>query len=426
MVRYRLALVLAVLAPTAPAAAAPPQTPFEASNGANWTTDKEEQAFLETVAANSPRVRLTKIGSTAQGRPMNLVVIGNPGPRTAADSRGVPTLLFTCSQHGNEPAGREACLKTIRDLAYGDKPEVNSLLAKATVMFVPAANPDGRAANTRGNSAGTDINRDHITLVTPEARAMAAVIRDYEPDVAIDLHEYGPSEPVLYDDDILYLWSRNLNVDKQVHDMAEDLGRNYIKKGAQAAGYTADEYGQEAVGEQDIQQTAGDHDEGIARNLFGLRHVLGILVETRVDADPLLNPVELVDQPTLNRRRVDSHRTVIDIVLDYLRAKGPQAAEVTAGARERKAKEGADRSAPVYFGGADNVEPTAAQTVAAPCGYKLSAADIAKVGTILNLLGVQRIDDFVPMAQAAEPVIPLVLDGRGARHTVSATPLSTC
>jgi hypothetical protein len=30
------------------------------------------------------------------------------------------------------------------------------------------------------------------------------------------------------------------------------------------------------------------------------------------------------------------------------------------------------------------------------------------------------------MAQAAEPVIPLVLDGRGARHTVSATPLSTC
>src|SRR6185436_16114171 len=102
----RLTALLALL--IAPAAyAAPPQTPFESSNGANWTTDTEEQAFLETVAASSPRVQLTKIGATKQGRPMNLVAIGAPGPRAADASRAVPTLLFTCSQHGNEPAGRE-------------------------------------------------------------------------------------------------------------------------------------------------------------------------------------------------------------------------------------------------------------------------------------------------------------------------------
>src|SRR4051812_12889225 len=429
LARTAVTTTLAALALAAPAGAlaAPPQTGFERSNGASWTTYEEEQAFLAAVAAGSPRVNVQQIGTTKQGRALDLVVLGAPAPATATEARSRPTLLFTCSQHGNEPAGREACMTTLRDLAFSQDPATVALLSHATVLFVPAANPDGRAANTRGNSDGTDINRDHITLLTPEARAMAAVVRDWQPDVSIDLHEYGPSTLVLYDDDVLYLWPRNLNTDQQVHDLAEDLGRNYIKKGAQAAGYTADEYGQNSVGEQDVQQTAGDADEGIARNLMGLRHVLGILVETRVDADPLHDPMELTDAAIVNRRRVASHLTVIHIVLDYLAKRGDEAAAATAAAMGRKAKEGAERSAPVYFDGADNQAPTAAKTVSPPpSGYRLTPEQLAKVGTTLSLFGVRVDGETVSMAEAAEPVIPLVLDARGTRHSVEATALDSC
>ena len=62
------------------------------------------------------------------------------------------------------------------------------------------------------------------------------MLRDLQPHLVLDLHEYGPRVPVLYDDEILYLWPRNLNVDAQVRDLSRTLAREYIGKGAEAAG----------------------------------------------------------------------------------------------------------------------------------------------------------------------------------------------
>jgi hypothetical protein len=421
----------ALSAPVAASAAAPPRTGFEQSNGASFTTHEDEVAFLAAVAAGSPRVAVTEIGRTAEGRPLHLVEIGAPGPagREAALKR--PTALVVCSQHGNEPAGREACLTLLRDLAFSQDPSLVDLLTKTTLLFVPAANPDGRAANTRENHDAIDINRDHVTLATNEARAVAAVVRDWAPDIALDLHEYGPSQPVLYDDSVLWLWPRNLNTDAAVHDLAIELGRKYLVPAANAAGYGTDEYGQQEIADNDIAQTAGDGDEGIMRNAMGLRHVLGILVETRVDADVRQDPLEVVDMAAVARRRVASHRAVLDGMLKFLRERGPEAARVTAEAAVRKEQEGRARSAPVYFGGADNQEPTAAQTVQPPpCGYQLTDAQAAMLGPRLELLGLRSFafgpGPFVTAGQPGEPLVPLLLDARGARHVVPGTPLDSC
>ena len=426
-----LGLALLVLAPATAAAQEPPKTGFEQRNGASWTTHEEELAFLEDVDRQSSRVKVDRIGRTAQGRPLHLVRVGDRPPKER-DALREPTVLFVCSQHGNEPAGREACLRLLRDLAFAEDAATLELLATRSFLFVPSANPDGRAANTRGNSDGTDVNRDHLNLTTPEARAMAAVVRDWKPEVALDLHEYGPSIPGVYDDEVLYLWPRNLNIDQQVHDLAEALGRQYVLPDSEKAGYSADEYGQYELADNDIHQSAGDGDEGIMRNAMGLRHSLGVLVETAVTEDPRNSPFELIDRAMVQRRRVDAHMAVSASVLRFIRERGAEAADVTSGAALRKAQEGRDRSAPVYFGGADNQEPSEEDVVfPPPCGYQLTSAQYREHRSVLQLLGIQSRkrrggSAFVPMGQAAEPLIPLLLDERGMRHSTEAQPLADC
>ncbi len=436
--RVFLAATAAIAALAGPALSQepPPQTGFEQRNGTSWTTHEEELTFLSEVDALSERVAIDVIGQTALGRPLHLVKVGNPAPHSLETSQSQPTTMITCTQHGNEPAGREACLKTIRDMAFTTDPALLNQLATQTFLFIPTANPDGRAANTRGNSRGTDINRDHLPLKTEEAQTIAAVVRDWKPDLSLDLHEYGPGTPLLYDDEVLYLWPRNLNVEQQIHDIGRSFAIDHLAPCSEAAGYTADEYGRDALGDFDVQQTAGDHDDAIMRNTMGLRHSVGILVETAVTTNPT-NSDEALDPtgPATNRRRVASHRTVLDCTLQFMRQRGGEVMTATATAPIRKQGEGLAQNVPVYFSGQDEDGTLAGNAPAvqslypAPCAYLLTPAQAVQAKTALELHGIQVIQNEdgslqVPMGQAAEPVIALLLDGRGARDVVPGTALS--
>ena len=322
-------------------------------------------------------------------------------------------------------------MQVLRDLAFTGNKDLVAQLKRTTVLFVPSANPDGRAANSRENANGIDINRDHLNLVTPEARAVAEVVRDWKPELVMDLHEYGPSVPAVYDDELLYLWPRNLNVDKRVHDMSKKFVDDYIEPGAEKEGYSADEYGQYELADQDFHQSAGDGDEGIARNAMGLRHSIGILVESAVTEDPRNGPGELTSTEELNRRRVASHLVVAFETLRFMREKGAKAAITTAAAARTKTKEGKKRNAPVYFGGADNDPPEEAEILKTPpCRYEINAADAGPIRRVLKLHGIKSARRgkkvSVPMTQPAEPLIPLLLDGRGTRHSIAATPINKC
>ena len=419
-----LVVVAGAIAPAT--AAEPPRSEFEESDGATWTSHTNEVAFLKKVDQASGRVEMDVVGKTTGGKPLHLVRIGYPKPAPRRKALKRPTTLFVCTQHGNEPAGREACLIRLRDLAFTDDAELVAQLKSQTILFVPSANPDGREANIRENSEGTDINRDHLNLTSAEGKAMAAVVRDWQPEAVVDLHEYGPSIPGVYDDEVLVLWPRNLNVDTKIHDQAKELALDYITVDAEAAGYATDEYGQYEAADQDVHQSAGDGDEGIARNAMGLRHSLGILVETRVDSDVRNGPDEM-NEPAVQMRRVVSHTVAIDATLRFMRERGPQIAKITRAARTGAVKEGRLRNEPVYFGGADNVEPTEEQIVdPPPCGYKLAGGDVKTLRKVLPLLAIRRSGTFVKMSQVAEPLIPLLLDERGLRHAVAAKPLDKC
>jgi hypothetical protein len=402
------------------------RTGFEVTDGDRWTTDAEARAFLAGTDKESERVAVSRIGTTRQGRPIQLVRIGAPAAPASAPAiaRG-NVLLLTCSQHGDEPAGREACLTVVRGLGRARDAATRGFLERTTVLVVPDANPDGRAGDTRGNTDGTDINRDHLTLASPEARAIARVIRDYRPDALFDTHEFATSEPY-YDQDVLTLWPRNLNSSPRLRAEAKLLARDFLGPAARSAGYRHGVYGlwtDPRTGAV-VRQVAGDGEERILRNMAGIKHVVTLLLETR-DNDRATEDRD--DVARAARRRVATQLTALHAVLAYMDARGPRVEALTAAARARAAA----GTGPVYLSGADNEPPEPGLILYdPPCGDRRGARQYAGVRNVLDLHGVRvrQVGDgvLVPLRQEARSLIPLLLDERAPNHLTPGTPAARC
>jgi hypothetical protein len=124
------------------------------------------------------------IGRSVRGRPIHAYRLGTP--------RLARRVLVVGCIHGDEPAGLEITRRLIaRARAHG-----------ASLWVVPSLNPDGRAAGTRYNARGVDLNRNFPSewdaalgvsgarpLSEPEARAAARLIRRLRPAVTIWFHQ---------------------------------------------------------------------------------------------------------------------------------------------------------------------------------------------------------------------------------------------
>lgn len=160
-------------------------------------TPAEQAEYLSFTALDEIGPYLARLSAEASG----LTVDTLPGPvplpiiRIAADSPGVDAqvarVLVIGAQHGIERAGTEVALRLARDLTIG---RLAGLRGALEVRIVPTANPWGVENRRREDSAGVDLDADHVRLTAPETRALWHEYATWRPHLVLDLHELGPSE----------------------------------------------------------------------------------------------------------------------------------------------------------------------------------------------------------------------------------------
>ena len=186
-------------------------------------------AYLQILANDSKRVKLTEIGRTVQLRKQVLLTISSPEnlrnldeilakhqtPLTK-DNDDPLVIWLGYSVHGDEISGSNAALLVAYHFAASQHKDVNELLSNTIIVIEPSINPDGmdRFVNWVTTHRGTepnadsnhiehhqgwpdgrtnhfwfDLNRDWLLLSQKESKNRLAYFHQYQPHVVGDFHE---------------------------------------------------------------------------------------------------------------------------------------------------------------------------------------------------------------------------------------------
>jgi hypothetical protein len=274
-----------------PAPATRYQTPGLADGRRAFTTNTELADWLERLAlvptAGGTRLEMRKLGQSQRGTPILAMVATRAKASTPAslEDSGRPTVLLVGQQHGNEPAGAEALLVVARELAPGGLLE--PLLERINVIVVPRANPDGADAGERSTANGLDLNHDHLLLETPEAQALAVLVRDYRPLAVLDLHEHGVAGRYLQkfnaiqSYDALLEYANTPNTPEFVTRAAREWYHAPMADALRAQKLSTDWYYTTSRDPQDLRVSMGSLDPHSAHNVNGLKNAVSLRVESR-------------------------------------------------------------------------------------------------------------------------------------------------
>ncbi|MFI6759698.1 M14 family zinc carboxypeptidase [Micromonospora sp. NPDC050417] len=414
------------------------RTQWETTKAAQYTSDVNEYAYTAAIDERSDRVRIVEIGRTVLGRPINMFVIGYPTPpATPAEVAATSPLSVNCNVHGNEPGDREACLIMARQLAFSDDARTKDLLSHTTVLIVPTVNGDGRAANTRGNSTGQDLNRDYSLIRQPETFSFVQMLREYRPVAGYDGHEFGNSSA----GDLPMLPPRHQNVATSIFNESQHMIEGHMYEHGAKDGWWPCPYGCNGGG------NVGLSEETILRNTLGLKNVVNSLLELR-SSGGATRPDE-GNTANNRRRKTFSALWTFNEFLDYHRAN----LDAIKQARTEAITFQASNSSRIVFRGSHLIPahpaphpgeapppanaPTEDQILDnAPCAYKLTEEQYNGTRTDgpggVGFTVAQRVrahgwkvvkaaDGYVvPLAQPERGLIPLLLDAQGAEELVGA------
>ena len=144
--------------------------------------------LLGKVAAH-PAVRVHDLGSTVDGRDMNLVVVADPVTAARGDAKKI---WIIARQHPGETMAEWFVEGLLDALLNTANPHGRRLLQRAVFYIVPNMNPDGSVrGNLRTNAAGANLNREWMTPSperSPEVFVVKQKIHETGCDMFFDIH----------------------------------------------------------------------------------------------------------------------------------------------------------------------------------------------------------------------------------------------
>lgn len=198
--------------------------------------------YWQKLDRESDRMRMVRIGTTAEGRPMWMAIITSPenhrrlaryqeisrrlalaqnltdAQARALAAEGKAVVWIDGGLHASEVLGAQQLIQTVYDLVSRTDPETLRFLRDDIILCVPA-NPDGqdlvsnwymREADTLKRStsrlprlyhkyAGHDNNRDSFMASQPETQAMDSILfRAWYPQIMYNHHQSGPVGTVIF------------------------------------------------------------------------------------------------------------------------------------------------------------------------------------------------------------------------------------
>ncbi len=236
-------LLLATVAAAAPAITTPKEHfGFDIGDDYQLANYTQAVAYWKKLAQQSDRIKLTEIGTTAEGRPMYMLIITSPENHKNLDrykaisrrlalaegltddqaralaTEGKTVVWIDGGLHATEVLGAQQLIQLVYEMASRNDPETLRTL-KDVILLACLVNPDGMELvsnwymrnpepikrSTAGvprlyqKYIGHDNNRDFFLVAQPETETVSRIFfREWHPQIVYNHHQSGPAGTVLF------------------------------------------------------------------------------------------------------------------------------------------------------------------------------------------------------------------------------------
>ena len=247
-----------------------------------FTNYEELMTFLTDLKNKFPdKMEIRFIGESQKGYKIPIVFL-NSGKKNNLK------VWFKGGLHGNEPAGTEGLLYLL-DRLLNDS-SLKHLLDNTNLAILPMANIDGSIKQNRYASNGLDLNRDQTKLMAIESIAIKQAFTGFNPDIAVDFHEYRPYRKdfarmsdfgITSVYDVMFLYSGNLNVPQNIRLITDTLFVKNARSVVQSYGLKHHDYMSTTKYLGEIHFNQGSTNARSSATSYALNNTISTLIEIR-------------------------------------------------------------------------------------------------------------------------------------------------